>query len=72
MLLVINNQIIPPRQWMHNYYIMDNYKQTLKDYLEQYYLPVPYHWGDNNMNIFDEACYGIIPELGNNKPDERN
>lgn len=24
------------------------------------------------MTIFDRACFGEIPELGNHKPDERN
>lgn len=24
------------------------------------------------MNIFDLACFGIIPEIGDHKPDEQN
>ena len=36
-------------------------------------LPVPKHWKDNDMTIFDKACFGIIP-LDNieHKSDKQN
>ena len=33
-------------------------------------MPIPYHWKDSEMTIFDKACYGEILELKNHKPDE--
>ena len=35
---------MPPREWMHNYDIKDINDKTLKDYLEDNYLPIPKHW----------------------------
>ena len=63
---------MPPREWMHSYDIKLCENETLKYYLHSYSLPVPRHWNDDDMTIFDKACFGIIPELGNHKSDERN
>ena len=60
---------MPPREWMHNYDTKSNYDR-LKTALECNNLPVPYHWHDDDMTIFDKACYGEIPELDDHKPDE--
>ena len=46
---------------MHNYIISDYVYYTLKKYLEINLLPVPYHWSDNDMTIFDKVCYGETP-----------
>ena len=48
---------------MHNYYIRDHYSNTLNYYLEKYNLPISYHWNDNDMTIFDKACFGEIPDI---------
>lgn len=42
-MILTNHCIMPPREWMHNYNIKDEYNRTLKDYLEDNDLPVPYH-----------------------------
>ena len=55
--------IIPPREWIHSYDIKDGYNRTLKDYLEDNYLPIPKHWNNDDMTIFDKACFGIIPDI---------
>ena len=61
---------MPSKEWMHNYIISDYVYYTLKEYLEINLLPVPYHCNDNDMTIFDRACYGEIPELEKYKPEE--
>ena len=44
---------------------MDSYfVRSIKTSLISAHLPIPYHWHDNDMTIFDQACYGEIPELG--------
>ena len=35
-------------------------------------MPIPYHWQDSDITIFDRACYGEIPQLGNHKSSEQN
>ena len=35
-------------------------------------LPVPYHWKKDTMTIFDEACFGVVPDIKGHKSDERN
>ena len=60
-MILAEQEIMPPRECMHNYDIKNVDGRTLKDYLEAYYLPVPYHWRDDDMTIFDKACYGEIP-----------
>lgn len=55
---------MPPREWMHNYNIKDKNNKTLKDYLKDNNLPIPEHWkNENEMTIFDQACFGIIPDI---------
>ena len=46
---------------MHSYEIKNKYDKTIKDYLKYHYIPVPYHWNNNDMTIFDKVCYGEIP-----------
>ena len=55
---------------MHDINLENNEEESIKTNLSDYYLPVPYHWHDNDITIFDRAYYGEIPELGNHKPDE--
>ena len=55
----------------------DPKKHTQRSYsitkcLRRFYLPIPHHWKDREMTIFDKACYGEIPKLGKHKPDETN
>lgn len=33
-------------------------------------MPFPYHFKEEEYDIFDKACYHIIPEIGTHKPDE--
>ena len=64
---------MPPREWMHGYNIRFYYNYTLKDRLKNKNLPIPRHWiNDDKMTIFDKACFGIIPDIGKHKPDERD
>ena len=51
---------MPPREWMYNYDTISDYDR-LKTALKYNNLPVPYHWDDNDMTIFDKLCYGEIP-----------
>ena len=34
------------------------------------YLPIPHHWHDDDMTIFDKACYGEIPNIEGHKSNE--
>ena len=34
------------------------------------HLPIPYCWNENDMSIFDQACFGIIPDIKGHKADE--
>ena len=52
-MMLADEGIMPPREWMHNYNIKDSYDYTLKDCLQEHNLVVPYHWNDNDMTIFD-------------------
>ena len=38
---------------MHDYNLRNNYGKNIKDYLEKNYLPIPYHWKEKDMDIFD-------------------
>ena len=60
---------MPPREWMYNYDTRSNYDK-LKTALEWNNLPVPYHWDDDDMTIFDRACFGEIPDIKGHKSDE--
>ena len=33
-------------------------------------MPFPYHFKEGEYDIFDQACYHIVPKIGNHKPDE--
>ena len=55
---------MPPREWTYDY------NNQLKDkifrikyILELSYLPCPYNWHDDDMTIFDQACFGEIPDI---------
>ena len=43
-MILAKQEIMPPKEWMHNYDIKDINDKTLKDYLEDNYLPIPKHW----------------------------
>ena len=56
---------------MHNYEIKNKWDKTLKDLMIENNLPIPYHWDHNrDMTIFDQAYFGIIPDIKGHKPDE--
>ena len=49
---------------MHNYNIKNNLGQTLKDLIIENKMPIPHEWQDiNKMSIFDQAYFGIIPDI---------
>ena len=52
-MILAYKRIIPPREWMHDYDIKNNFNKSINDYLRDNYLPVPKYWNDNDMNIFD-------------------
>ena len=52
-MILANKRIMPPREWMHGYNIRDKYDKSLKTYLRNNNLPIPCHWYDDNMTIFD-------------------
>lgn len=34
-------------------------------------MPIPQYWeDDDDMNMFDQAYFGIIPDIKGHKPDE--
>ena len=48
---------------MYNYDTRSSYDE-LETSLECNNLPVPYHWEDeDDMTIFDKACFRIIPDI---------
>lgn len=55
---------------MHDIDIKNDLRESIHSLLHKNFLPVPHHWKNNDMTIFDKACYGIVPELGNHKPNE--
>ena len=59
-IILAENGIIPPRRWMHDNKIENNFGQTIGSLLQDNKLPVPKHW-DNDMTIFDQACFKIVP-----------
>lgn len=34
--------------------------------------PIPYHYNPKEMTVFDKACFGIIPDIGDHKSNERD
>ena len=46
---------------MHDNNIKSKDNISLKYYLEENILPMPYNYDKDKMTIFDKACYGIIP-----------
>lgn len=62
--------LIPQRRWIHDLDMIKNCNnQTLREILRANFLPVPYHW-NGEMSIFDQACFGIIPDIKGYKSDE--
>ena len=47
---------------MYNYDTRSDYNR-LKTTLKCNNLPVPYHWHDDDMTIFDKACFGEMPDI---------
>ena len=33
-------------------------------------LPIPHHWKDDEMTIFDKVCYGEMPNINGHKSEE--
>ena len=62
-LIMADHEIIPPREWMHDVNMKNAFEMSIKSLLLRNYLPVPHHWHDDDMTIFDKACYGIIPSI---------
>ena len=54
---------MPSKEWMHSLNIKNKYDKSLKNYLIDNNLPIPQHWKDNKMNIFDQACFKIVPNV---------
>ena len=54
---------------MHNYDTKNNY-DGLKISLRRNNLPVPYQWNDDDMTIFDKACFGEMPDIKGHKSNE--
>ena len=46
---LINNSIIPPKEWIHDPNIKDKYNYTVSYYFKYNNLPVPNEWYDDNM-----------------------
>ena len=43
-MILADENIMPPREWMHNYVIKNKDDETLKSIMIKNYLPGPYHW----------------------------
>ena len=46
---------------MHDINLKNRYGRSLEYYFKRGNIPIPYHWHQNDMDIFDKACYGEIP-----------
>ena len=44
---------IPQRGWMHDINLKNNRYNSIKSNLLDCNLPIPYHWHDDDMTIFD-------------------
>ena len=45
----------------------------LKDIIIEECMPYPLHWeNDEDLTIFDQAYFGIIPDITEHKPEERD
>ena len=38
---------------MYNIYLKDREHKSIYDLLREKFSPIPYHWNDNHMTIFD-------------------
>ena len=52
-MLLVRRFIMPPREWMHDPNIENAHGNSLKYFFECKNFPIPYHWHDNDMTIFD-------------------
>ena len=58
---------------MHSFDIEDEHYGTIPSYSSLSCLPIPEHWeNENEMTIFDWACFGVTPNINGHKPDETN
>ena len=48
-MILIDNNIIPSKEWIHDPNIKDEYKDTVVDYFKLNKLPVPNEWYNDNM-----------------------
>ena len=63
---------MPPTYWMHDINMDSYFVRSIKTLLLWAKLPIPYHWHENDMTIFDQACFGEIPDITGHKSDEVN
>ena len=48
---IYNN--LPPIKWMHDIDLKNSNDESIKTLLQAIHAPIPYHWNDNDMDIFD-------------------
>ena len=63
---------MPSKYWYHDSDMKDKSGNSIRYFSKEALLPIPKHWCDNEITIFDRACFGETIELGNHKPDETN
>ena len=63
---------MPPKKWIHDLNITSTTGESIKSLLQKNNLPIPKYWDNNDMTIFDQACFKIIPKINNHKPEEQN
>lgn len=57
---------------MHDINIKTKQGQSIYSLLSEATIPIPYHWHDEDMTIFDKTIFGDIPELGYHDPSDQN
>ena len=48
-MILVYNEIIPPKEWIHDPNITNKNNKTVADILKEEHLPIPNEWYDNNM-----------------------
>ena len=48
-MILLNNNIIPSKEWIHNPNIKDKYNDTVAKYFKRKWLPIPNEWYDESM-----------------------
>ena len=52
-MILAKNGIIPPKEWIANTSLENMINQDIKRNLQLGLLPIPTHWGNNDLDIFD-------------------